>query len=256
MPTESGHAPRGRGGARELVVVLVRPEGAINVGSVARLCSNVGAHALRLVQPRVELDEPVLRQFAASGGEVLERMTVHASLADAVRDCELVLGTAGKRRLRGLVPHLAPHELGDLLVERAPRRLAIVFGNERAGLDNEELERCQAYVWLETPGPNPSFNLSHAAAVVLYFAAVTAPKPSPKRRAATQAELDGLYDAWLALLHDAGFFRRMNAARFAPKVRALWGRLALTGQDVALLRSMVGHLGLTVREGARTVVER
>ena len=242
------------------MVVLVRPEGPINVGSVARLCSNVGALALRLVQPRVELNDPLLRQFAASGGEVLASTTVHASLADAVADCDFVLGTAGKRRRRGLVPHLAPHELGEVLVERSPRHLAVVFGNEKDGLDNDELERCQAYVWLQTPGPNPSFNLSHAAAVVLYFAAVAAPKPSPKRRAATQAELEGLYDAWLVLLHDAGFFRRMNAVRFAPKLRALWGRLGLSGQDVALLRSMVSHLGshlgLTVPKGPRTVVER
>ncbi|MEM6730679.1 MAG: TrmH family RNA methyltransferase [Myxococcota bacterium] len=237
----------------ELVVVLVRTSGPVNLGLCARVCANLGVDSLRLVAPECEVDQPDARKFANHAKEALLRAPRFETLADAVRDCDFVAGTSAHRRQRGFIAPLGPGELARTVQDFS--RAAIVFGNEADGLGNSELRQCQATVHLPTFGDYSSFNLSHAVAVTL-FALRTSERVSgaiskrplqemkPRNDAeakATQSELGELCSAWLSTLERSGYFRLTDRDRFAPKLRAMLGRFAPAKHDAGLLRGMLAH---------------
>ncbi|MEO0814843.1 MAG: TrmH family RNA methyltransferase, partial [Myxococcota bacterium] len=152
------------------------------------------------------------------------------------------------RRQRGFIAPMSPHTLAHKLGGESFRRVALVFGNEADGLDNDELRRCQATVHLPTFGDYPSYNLSMAVAVTLFTLRTTLDaqgledfEPRAPDAKATQAELDELNQAWLETLDVYGYFRRTQRDRFAPKLRAMLGRLELAPFDAGLLRGMIAH---------------
>lgn len=226
----------------EWVVVLVRTAGPVNLGMSARACANLGA-TLRLVAPGCEVDQPDSRKFANHAKEALLTAPVFEDVASAVADCDFVAGTSAPRRQRGFIAPMGPRELGRRAHEAGFSRVGLVFGNEADGLDNDELRRCQATVHLPTFGAYSSYNLSHAVAVTLYAIQSIAhpePRPAPPPMA-TQACVDDLANAWLETLDAYGYFRRTHRERFAPKLRAMLGRLQLAAYDAGLLRGMIEH---------------
>jgi TrmH family RNA methyltransferase len=205
--------------------------------------ANVGVETLRLVAPACRVDSAESRKFAHHARPILRTAERFETLQEAVADCTLVVGTCARQRLRGAVPSWTLPETVDELA-RAPRgRVALVFGNELNGLATEEIEACHACVRLETPGPYPSYNLSHAVAILLYnLATARAPVPADRRAGATQAELRQLANAWLSLLDASGYFRRTTRTRFAPKLARMLGRMRLSRVDVNTLRGMLAQL--------------
>ena len=156
-------------------VVLVRARNPSNIGAVARAMHDFGFSRLRVVN-----EYPVPFEAAKSAVDALRRDGRRgelASVADAVADCTLVVGTTavGERHLHHeLLPlaEAAPRMLAELAAPTAPGRVALLFGSEKTGLSNEELSHCN---WLLTiPMRNPedvrhvSMNLGQAAAVCLY----------------------------------------------------------------------------------------
>jgi len=150
-----------------LVVVLVRTRNPLNLGAVARAMSNFGAGELRTVQPFGKAWREA--QSAVGAGEVMAQAKEFATIAEAVADCALVVGTTsvGNRELK--------HPLHDL-VEAAPMlrermragRVAVLFGSEKWGLSNEELSYCHWLLRIPTREEHRSMNLGQAVAVVLY----------------------------------------------------------------------------------------
>ncbi len=151
-----------------LRVVLVRPRNPNNVGAAARAMANFGLQDLAVADPY----EPVWRESAAAkdgAGDVLARAR-KLSLQDALADCHLVLGaTTGRRRTLSQPMVLLP-DLPAFLSRRLPPggRAAVVFGPEKSGLGNEELDRCHAWVKIPTRAEAPSMNLGQAVAVIAY----------------------------------------------------------------------------------------
>jgi len=232
-------------------VVLVRPQGPINIGMVCRLVANLGAAGVRLVQPACELDTAETRMFAHHGQPVLKDAQVFASLPEAVADCDFVIGTTARRR-RDTLPIFGPQDIASECLSRDAEAVALVFGSEVNGLTEDELLACTAGVQLATPGFYPSYNLSQAVAITLYLAVTGAPseaeataspgKPSAGGvRMITHAEEGKLVDYWLTTLRDTGYFRRTETARFAPKLQRMIGRLRLGVQDMHLLWGMLAH---------------
>ena len=223
-------------------VVLVRPQGPVNLGLVARLCANYDVR-LRLVQPRCGIDDPQAIAYAAHARDRLTQASQHDDLAAAVADCDLVVGSSARRRRSSVAParHLGPEHLASHLAARRRRRVALVFGNEATGLSRAELQGCGVCVHLPAAGPQPSYNLSHAVATVLY-ASLAQPLPAaPAPAAATAAQLEQLLEAWQAGLTAVGYFRRTEHARFTPKLRRMLQRWQLSVHDVHTLRGMLAH---------------
>lgn len=225
-------------------VVLARPRGPVNIGSTCRVLANVGVRDLRLVGPDCLADSSESRKFAHHARPLLHAAEQYDTLEAAVADCTLVVGTSARRRLRGAMPSWTLPRATDELRRSRRGRVAIVFGNELNGLNNAELEACHACIRLETPGPYPSYNLSHAVAIVLYHLATAgSPEPPDRMVGATQSDLRRLADAWLMSLDRSGYFRRTTRTRFAPKLRRMLGRMRLSRVDVNSLRGMLAQLG-------------
>ena len=219
-----------------LVVVLVRPEGPLNVGSVARLCGNFGC-ALRLVDLVADAACREAIMMAHPSEALLAGAARFSTLAEALADVELAVGTSSKIAQARDAPALSV-ERARLLWPPAGGKIALVFGNERLGLKLDEAARGQRVVRLETPGPEPSMNLSHAVAVVLEIFALAVAAEVPVARAAPGAR-EALLAEWLLALERAGFFKAQSPAGFAPRLREILDKMDVSDRDVELLRGML-----------------
>lgn len=225
----------------QIVVVLVRPDGALNIGSVARLCGNYGC-ALRLVAPGGDTTSREAIMMAHPAEAVLAAAPRFATLTEALADVELSVGTSSKmvdardgapldvERARLLLPRPASEGGG---------RLALVFGNERTGMSVQEAEACTRLVRLYTPGPYDSLNLSHAVATVLALvAAAQHTDDEPATRASSGAR-QNLVVEWLGALDAARFFKSHTPANFAPRLQEIVDKMDVSERDVEILRSMM-----------------
>ncbi len=223
-------------------VVLVRTQGPINLGMIARLCGNLGIDDLRLVAPQCEVNCEDARKFSTHSRELLLHAPVFADLEHATADCALVVGSSARLRDGELGASLAPAEVPALLSRRPARRWALVFGNEADGLNDEELRCCQSWIHLDSFGPNTSYNLANACAIILYGIATAAPAaPSDQPEAANRAHVEDLFRYWHATLERFQYYRRTDAERFAPQLRKFLGRLHLARHDVQVLRGMLAQ---------------
>lgn len=232
-------------GLAGVVVVLVRAEGARNVGSVARLCGNFGA-ALRLVGVDVDVGSKDCLQMAHPCEELVMAAPRFATVADALADCALAVATSGKIDDAMLGPPLDVKKAGELLppADIAGERVAWVFGNERTGLAKGEAAACQRVMRLPTPGPVDSLNLSHAVCVALTLcAAAASTSTAPRAKAAARS---ALLSTWSAALLARGFFDKGDPhelqRRMAPRLQELVDKMDLSDRDVALVTDMLRHL--------------
>ncbi len=150
-----------------ICVVLVSTRNPLNIGAAARAMSNFGIRNLRLVKPF----EPGFREARSAVGAAatLENARIFATLADAVADCALVIGTTGGRD-RHLDKSLRRLQDAAPLVEKETARgmVAIVFGSEKRGLSNDDLSYCHWTMHIPTAADHVSMNLGQAVAVSLY----------------------------------------------------------------------------------------
>jgi len=149
-------------------VVLVSPRNPLNIGAVARAMANFGFSHLSVVAAY----EPHWREARSAVGapDLLKDARETASLADALRDCTLVLGTGTLTHRKAEQPVVPLDELAPLVTEELNRsgRIAVVFGPEKHGLTREDLSFCHVLVEIPTDPRQPSMNLGQAAAVCLY----------------------------------------------------------------------------------------
>ncbi len=219
-------------------VVLVEPEGPLNVGMVARVMKNMGLKELVLVKPKAPPLHPYCLVMATGAKEVLWEARVLDSLEEALKGSALVVGTTRRRRKkRELIP----------LREAAPRvlevaksqRVSVLFGREDSGLTNEELSLCHLLVTIPADPVHGSLNLSHAVAVFLYelrsqLKGVTA----PKRKLAPWEELQGLFAHMEEALSRIGFMDPQNPKRGVEDLKEILLRAGLDSKEVRLLRGL------------------
>lgn len=148
-------------------VVLVEPEGAINVGFVARACLNFGVKELYLVNPKADLVEA--RRYAANAVSFLEQAVVVDSISEAVKDVDLTVATSAIGYSEGDHVRQAV-SLRDFIENmlRGDEKIALLFGRESTGLTREELKKADVLITIPASPVYPTLNLSHAVVVVLY----------------------------------------------------------------------------------------
>jgi TrmH family RNA methyltransferase len=227
-----------------LTIILVRTQGPINLGMVARVCGNMGVTDLRLVAPIAEHNCEDSRKFSTHSRDLLLGARVYPDLTSATADCQLVIGTSARFRDSELGASIAPQEVTTLLSERPAERWALVFGNEADGLDTAELRCCQAWVHLETFGENSSYNLANAVAITTYVIATCGIPPVRGENApgAPREAISALYDYWLGTLDRIHYFRRADVERFRPMLTRMLSRWHLTMTDVQALRGMLAQV--------------
>jgi TrmH family RNA methyltransferase len=214
-------------------LVLVRPRNAENLGAAARAMANFGLRDWVWVAPAVE-DLGPARRLAVHAGERLESARRAETLGEAVADCAWVVGTSS-RRVEGK-RRISPRALAAEAVERArDGTVAIVFGDERSGLTNEEIRRCHDLSAVPASDDQPSLNLAQAILLYAYevrMAALAARPPpqqaAPRAAPATDEDLERVRDALTAALRRGKFLvhpdRHAVRDLMAPLIRAKLGR--------------------------------
>jgi TrmH family RNA methyltransferase len=230
-----------------LHVVLVATRNPLNIGAAARAMSNFGFPCLRLVNPY----EPAFREARSAVGasELLASAGVFESVAEAVADCTLVVGTTAVRH-RDLHHPLRRLEAGARLVRKhlASSRVALLFGSEKRGLSNEDLSYCHWLVRIPTCEKNISMNLGQAVAVCLYEVvrdAKASGKPE-KRKLAKAGEVERITGILLDALRASGYLDRRRVNDSEDRIRRLVRRLNLQAEDtdawLGMLRQIVWKL--------------
>ncbi|HEX2082831.1 MAG TPA: RNA methyltransferase [Xanthomonadaceae bacterium] len=231
--------------ASRIRIVLVGTQHPGNIGSAARAIKTMGLSRLVLVEPE-RYPHRDADALAAGADDVLAGAAVFDSLAAAVADCRLVLGcTARDRRIA--LRQWTPREAAAQAVgaARGQGEVALLFGRERTGLSNEELQLCHAAVHIPANPDYSSLNLAMAVQVLAYELRMAllddARGPSPERHdpPASHAQMEGLF-AQLAETLDAIDFHKGRAPESAMrKLRRLFLRAGLDEREVRLLRGVL-----------------
>ncbi len=141
-----------------------------NLGSLARLMANFGYEELVLSDPATH-DFRGAEKLGVGGQPVLEKMAVAPTLDEALSGAVYAVGTTSREALKRFTPLTPEAGVEKLFAHAARGKVALVLGGEKRGLSDDELSRCHDVVVIPTPGPQPSMNVSHAAAVMLYLCA-------------------------------------------------------------------------------------
>lgn len=217
-------------------MILVAPRNPLNIGAAARAMSNFGFSRLRLVNPyHVAFQEA---RSAVHAHKILRDAEEFPSLAEAIADCSMVVGTTslGHRELQHT---LRAVEYGGRLIRKhlmaAP--VALLFGSEKFGLSNEDMSYCH---WLLRIGTEGSMNLGQAVAVCLYELVRNPIPPKPdKRKPASAEELDRLTILLTEVLEKSGYVHSEGAD---AKIRRLVRRLGLAGHDAEIWLGMIRQI--------------
>jgi TrmH family RNA methyltransferase len=233
-----------------LSIVLVRTRNPLNIGAAARAMQNFGAHELRLVEPY----EASFREArsAVGAGAVLREAREFATVAEAVSDCRLVVGTTAARR-RELAQHLLGLEQAAAPIHAALAQgpVALLFGSEKHGLTREDLNHCHWLVRIATSAAQPSMNLGQSVAVCLWElareSAVPVMEDEPRALSADVERLGGLV---MEALDAAEYTYPKTAASTAADVRRMLRRLHVMDTDTHLLLGMLRKLLWKLRAGS------
>ena len=164
-----------------LKVILVEPNGSLNVGSVARLCSNFEVDELRIVSPKCDIFSLEAKKMALKGHKFLENCKIFDDLQKAIFDCDLVLASCGRIDVNKNSIFGSSEDIFDWTLSfKKINNLAIIFGREDRGLTNSELLLANKTFNIQTSQNNPSLNLSHAVSIVLYEFCLLYTSPSPR----------------------------------------------------------------------------
>ena len=222
-------------------MALVSTRNPLNIGASARAMANFGFARLRVVNPYdVAFREA---RSAVGAAPLLQSAEEFSSLADAVADCKLVVGTTsvGHRELQHPIRRL---EYGARLIRRslAQAPVGLLFGSEKFGLSNEELSHCHWLMRIPTVDPDLSMNLGQAVALCLYELArdPKAVEARPERiRRAGAAENEQITAMLIDALRQSGYINPVTAASTEEKIRRLVRRLDLAARDAPVLLGML-----------------
>jgi tRNA/rRNA methyltransferase len=230
--------------------VLVRPQMGENIGAAARAMWNFGLSGMRLVAPRDGWPNPTATAMASGAGRILDRARLFEDVAGAIGDCTYVMATTARERDM-TKPVLSPERAMQEAVARITtgQRVAMLFGPERAGLDNDDVARANALVSVPVNPEFPSLNLAQCVLLCAYeWRRATADVAPVQTGAAgsdeaSAVEIARLADHYEARLDEAGFFYpEHKAARMKRNLRNLWSRMPLTGADVRILHGIMRQM--------------
>lgn len=257
-PEISPPAPSAGAAAGRIRVVLVGTQHPGNIGAAARAMKTMGLRRLALVAPR-HFPHAEAAAMAASAGDVLEEATVHADLAEAVADCRLVLGSTARDR-RIALPQLLPREAAARVAEAAgAAEVALVFGRERTGLENHELQLCHCAVHIPSDPACSSLNLAAAVQVLAYEVRLALLEAGGTEAAgqrngdvpASHAEVEGFFGQLHETLDQIDFHKGRNPEAAMRKLRRIFLRTELRAGEVRLLRGVLADAQRMARLAGR-----
>ncbi|MDP6673534.1 MAG: RNA methyltransferase [Gammaproteobacteria bacterium] len=225
--------------------VLFEPTHPGNVGAAARAIKTMGFTELVLVNPACEIDG-VARARSSGALDVLMGARIVATLAAAVDGCGFVVGTSSRRR-RLAWPELDPRECAaEVIAASSSKPVAIVFGAERAGLTNAEMDQCNALVYVPSNPEYSSLNLAMAVQIIAYelhWARGIDSKPQdPDSVPASAGDVELFYEHLERALIISGFLQPDNPRVLMRRLRRLFNRARLDESELKIMRGILTAL--------------
>ena len=230
--------------------VLVRPQMGENIGGAARAMWNFGLDRMRVVAPRDGWPNSKAVAMASGAGRLLDEAGLFETTTDAVGDAAFVYATTA--RSRDLTkPIFTPEAAMQDASERIGRgeRVAVLFGPERAGLENDDIARANAIISVPVNPDFPSLNLAQCVLLTAYEWRRTTSEVESRAmemagtEMATQLEIEKLAEHYEGRLDTAGFFfPEAKAEGMKRTLRNLWSRMPLTRADVQILHGILRQM--------------
>jgi tRNA/rRNA methyltransferase/tRNA (cytidine32/uridine32-2'-O)-methyltransferase len=227
-------------------IILVGTTHPGNIGACARAMKNMGLADLALVRPRYfPHDDATARASGAT--DVLDSARVVDSLEEALVGCVYVAGASARSRTIGW-PTMLPRECArELLLQAQTGTVAVVFGPEKSGLTNEDLDRCHTLLTIPTNPDFSSLNLAMAVQVLTYELRVAqldgaVPVYQPEAPLASNEELELFYVHLAEVLEKSGFLDPQNPRHLMRRLRRLFLRAAPDQNEINILRGMLASL--------------
>lgn len=233
--------------------VLVETSHPGNVGAAARAMRTMGFSELVLVSPRYEnvLTHEEAVAFASGATDVLARARVVSSLDQALEGCNFCVALSA--RLREFSPPVHhPRNLATQLQADASLRAALVFGSERYGLSNEQVEKCHALVNVPTDPTYGSLNLAQAVQILAYECRMAALGDGSLAGQATEVgfqgerasaeQVEGMFVHLEQALVEMDFLDPRNPKKLMSRLRRLFARASLENEEVNILRGIAGQI--------------
>ena len=235
---------------RQPYFVLVRPQMGENIGASARAMWNFGLEQMRVVAPRDGWPSTRAVAMASGAGRLLDAAQHFGGVSEAVGDTSFVFATTA--RGRGLTkPILAPEEAMRQAAEKIAQgqKVAVLFGPERAGLENEDIAGANALISVPVNPDFPSLNLAQCVLLMAYEwrraqgQVELARMELAKTQWAEAIEVEKLAQHYEERLEDAGFFfPEAKAPGMKVNLRNMWSRFSLTRADVQMLHGVLRQL--------------
>jgi tRNA/rRNA methyltransferase len=230
--------------------VLVETSRAGNIGSVARAMKTMGFTDLVLVTPRCTdfVNDAEAVAFASGAGDVLANARVAGSIAEALEGCNFAAAVSA--RLREFSPPVwTPRAFAGHVAGQGELRPALVFGNERVGLPNEIVEKCNVLINIPANPAYSSLNLSQAAQVLAYECRMSAIGDAVPETpvgfqgdAASLSQIEGMYAHLEEALVSIGFLNADSPKKLMPRLKRLFSRTQLETEEVNILRGIARQI--------------
>ena len=224
-------------------VVLVNTSHPGNIGAVARAMKVMALERLVLVSPQ-KFPHADASARAAGASDLLAKAEVVDSLEAAIGDCQLIIGASARERHLGW-PTLDPRQSAEMLTAEASAgaTVAVVFGRERTGLTNSELDRCHQLLQIPANPEYSSLNIASAVQVVAYELMMASrsdqePSEPPRERLATAEELERFYEHMEQTLIAVQFLDPDNPGLVMRRLRRLYNRARLLFSEIKVLRGI------------------
>ncbi|MDU6411674.1 MAG: tRNA (cytosine(32)/uridine(32)-2'-O)-methyltransferase TrmJ [Yersiniaceae bacterium] len=226
-------------------IVLVETSHTGNMGSTARAMKTMGLTNLYLVNPLVKPDSQAI-SLAAGASDVIGNATIVDTLDEALAGCSLVVGTSARSRTLPW-PMLEPRECGVKCSEAAQSApVALVFGRERVGLTNEELQKCNYHVCIPANPEYSSLNLAMAVQLIAYEVRVAwldqqqrGQAPAAEEEYPLVDDLERFYGHLEQVLQQTGFIRPQHPGQVMSRLRRLFTRARPETQELNILRGIL-----------------
>ncbi|MDN4503595.1 tRNA (cytosine(32)/uridine(32)-2'-O)-methyltransferase TrmJ [Alteromonadaceae bacterium BrNp21-10] len=234
----------------KIKVILVNTTHTGNIGSTARAMKTMGLSQLVLVAPLKEPDGQA-SALAAGATDVLAQAKIVSTLAEAVADCGLVVGTSARSRTLPW-PMLEPRECGEkLMTESEKYPVALVFGTENSGLTNEELQLCHFHVCIPANPEYSSLNLAAAVQTLCYEVRMAhlqeQKRPTEENEYPLSEELERFYTHLEQTLTKTTFIVKQHPGMVMTKLRRLFNRARPESQELNILRGILTSIDKSIK---------
>ncbi len=232
-----------------IIVVLHETQDLVNIAGTIRAMANMGIFRIRLVRPR-EFSEYRITGIAHRAGPILDSLEIFDSLDEALADAVWVIGTSARRRTANR-NYGRPRELTQEMIERtADGNVALLFGREDRGLDNEALDRCDQIAVIPTDSRFTSLNLAQAVLVLAWELSMHVgdtdtrlPEGRRATRPANREELEHMFGALEQGLHRIDFFKARKPEAVLRTLRTILSRADMDKRESRLLAAVGFEIG-------------